>query len=99
MPNINESASYINQARTKALMSKWSKRLAITEGALRKHNLPGMSLEKKAALAVTLENTQRVLEATQASNIGQYKRFALDLVQSVVPNLLAYDLFSVGFAA
>ena len=58
-----------------------------------------LSFEKKAALVNTLENTHQRLkamtEATNPSSIGQYKRYALDIVTSVVPNLIAFDCYAV----
>lgn len=84
-----------NIAKMNALSAKWNQRVAITEGILRKAKQPNLSIEKRNTLVQCLENTQRVLESVQPSNIGQFKRFALDIVQSVVPNLIAYDLFSV----
>lgn len=80
-------------AKTNYLIKRWDKRIRATESALGK-----LSLEKKATLAVTLENTNRILklkESTQPGQIGQYKRYALDIVNAVVPNLIAYDICSV----
>lgn len=42
-----------------------------------------MTLEKRSVLANTLENTYdhiRAVEATNPGAIGQYKRYALDIV-------------------
>lgn len=80
-------------AKTQFLINKWNRRLAKTESVVGK-----MNTEKKAALAVSLENTAnrlKVMEATQPGHIGQYKRYALDIVNAVVPNLIAYDICSV----
>lgn len=46
-----------------------------------------LSYEKRAVLANTLENTAdsiRMMEAVNPSAIGQYKRYALDIVTSVI---------------
>lgn len=61
--------------------------------------------ERQLATALCLENTRRQIRAveslsfgvgaTQPSNIGQYKRFALDMVATLIPNLIAPDLVSV----
>jgi hypothetical protein len=53
------SENMIN-ARTKFAINKWGKRISATESVL-----GPMSMEKKAALAVSLSNTQNLLEATQ----------------------------------
>ena len=53
-----------------------------------------LTLEKKTALATCLENTRQILEsATNVSNIPS-KTFFLDMITSVVPNLIASDLVS-----
>lgn len=83
--------SYLTEAKTTGLINKWNKRISLVESVQK----TPLTLEKKAALATTLENTKHLLEATQSRDIGQYKRFALDLVGAVVPNLISYDLVSV----
>lgn len=92
---LNESG-YLSQPRTKILCEKWSKRIDIVE------QVKGTSLDlsRKAALAKILENTEGFIryqlnEATQSSDIGQYKRFALDIITAAMPNLIAYDVVSV----
>lgn len=70
-------------AKTEFLIKKWGRRIAATESVMGK-----MNVERKAALAVSLENTAhrlRVMETTQPGSIGQYKRYALDIVNAVVP--------------
>lgn len=77
---------YWNQ-KTKYLISKWNKRIQMVERAKGE----ALSYEKRAVLANTLENTAdsiRMMEAVNPSAIGQYKRYALDIVTSVVPNLI-----------
>lgn len=64
------NSGYLSQPKTQALIGKWNDRIRITEGLITKNTHKPMSLDKKAALAVTLNNTQRLLESTQASNIG-----------------------------
>lgn len=83
----------IMSARTAMLIKKWDKRIKATESVI-----GPMNTERKSALAMTLENTHqrlRLAEATQPGHIGQYKRYALDIVNAVVPNLIAYDICSV----
>lgn len=81
----------INSPKNQLLLKKWAKRIAITESVHGKK----LSLERKLALANSLENTNQLIlqkEATQPGNIGQYKRYALDIVNAVVPNLIAPEL-------
>lgn len=63
-----------------------------------------MNFERRLATAQCLENTRRQIkamealsmgQATQPSSVGQYKRFAMDMVATLVPNLIAPDLVSV----
>lgn len=92
MSNINEVTRIYPKA-TK-LIEGWNKRISIVEN---KTKTP-LSFEKKLVLAQTLENTKRAIniaEATQASDIGQYKRFALDVTTAAMVNLIAYDIVSV----
>lgn len=70
------SSNDMISANTKYLISKWGKRITATESVI-----GSMGMEKRAALAVSLENTNRLLEATQPGQIGQYKRYALDIVK------------------
>lgn len=71
------------------------KRITMTEKATGK----ALSIDRKNALAATLENTKNLLEATQVTSIGgsagSYKRWALDIVNAMVPNTIMYDLVSV----
>ena len=71
-------ANIMNQ-KTKYLIKKWGKRIGMVE----KVNGKAMSYERRAALANALESTQdriRAVEATNPGSIGQYKRYALDIV-------------------
>lgn len=86
-------ANIMNQ-KTKYLISKWGKRINLVEKAQGQV----LSYEKRAALANALENTQDRIYATEATNpgsIGQYKRYALDIVTATVPNLIAFDVMAV----
>lgn len=87
------SSNYMNQ-KTKYLIGKWGKRIALAE----KVQGVKMSYEKKAALANILENTSdriRAVEATNPGSIGQYKKYALDVVTAAIPNTIAFDLVAV----
>lgn len=80
--------------KTKYLLGRWNKRVAMVEKAQGKN----LTFEQKACLVNALENTHqrmRAMEATNPSAIGQYKRYALDIVTSVVPNLIAFDIYAV----
>jgi len=64
-----DKTSIITQPKTKFLINKWDKRIKMVESVQGKP----LSLEKKAALASTLENTQqmiRLTEATQSTDIA-----------------------------
>lgn len=85
-------------AKNAMLINKWKSRINLSEGIQKKNSKKPFTLEQKVALAVTLENTNqrlKLIESTNPSAIGQYKRYALDIVNAVVPNLIAYDLCSV----
>lgn len=97
MANLNENATYLSQPKNKVLVEKvWKTRLDAIESATGK-----MGMEKKVATAIALENTREAIRymesvnATQSADIGAYKRYALDIVGAVVPNLIAYDIASV----
>jgi hypothetical protein len=94
---LNENCGYISQPKVQMLMENvWKKRLDIIESAVGE-----LSDERKAATAVCLENTKELIRhqesigATQSRDIGQFKRFALDMIGAIVPNLLTYDIASV----
>lgn len=86
-------ANLINQ-RSQYLISKYAKRIAMVEKVQGKP----MTFEKKVALAHCLENTSsriKAMEATNPAQIGQYKRYALDILTASVPNLIAFDVVAV----
>ena len=102
MASLNESL-YSTPAAKRALKLH-ANRIAIAESARKAAGKAGMTYEQKLATAVTLDNTQRQLKvmeslnyggATQPSSIGQYKRFALDMVATLVPSLIAPEVVSV----
>lgn len=101
MATMNESV--FNTPRAKLLMKKYGNRLNLAE-SVRKEKGQVMDFERKLATAQCLENTARQLKvmesldfagATQPASIGQYKRYAMDMVTTVVSNLIAYDCVSV----
>jgi len=61
------------------LIARWSPKINLVEKA----RGGALSFEKRAALAIALENTTqkiRAMEATNPGSIGQYKRFAVDII-------------------
>lgn len=65
--------------------------------------LPKVSDVTLTSIAHMLENTDKAIEkfsgrideATQASNIGDFRRFAFPIITAVYPNLIANDLISI----
>lgn len=95
--NLTESG-YLAQPETKRLCERWANRISLVQEKYFKGE--DMGLERKAALAKQLENTQKFIkyqlsEGIQSVDIGQYKRFALDMVTAVVSNLIAPEIVSV----
>ena len=90
---VNIMATIMNQ-KTKYLINKWGKRISTVE----KVNKAPLTFEKKAALASSLESCAdriRAVEAVNPGSIGQYKRYALDIITAAVPNLIAFDVMAV----
>lgn len=99
--NSRESAmTQFNQLYENApiVASKWKKELnSINEAFDGK-----LDYQKQIATAILLENTNNHLnklnymtEATQPSDVGFFKNYAINLLSAVMPNLLAQDLVSV----
>lgn len=91
MGKINNSAV---RAKQQVLAEKWSGRIGAVEKAQGDH----MKFEDKGTLAQVLENTataydsrKMLNESTDAGATDGIKRFAMDLVTTVVPNLVAND--------
>lgn len=82
----------LNTPQNRINIQKHAGRLALAE-KVQKAVGKTMTLEKKTCLANCLENTRAILEATNSSNIPS-KTFFLDMITSVVPNLIASDLVS-----
>lgn len=67
---------------TSALNKKWAKTLNLVESVKGEK----LSAEKTSALVHALENTSRRVaykESTNPGSIGQYKKYAVDLVTAV----------------
>lgn len=100
MATMNESV--FNTPAAKRALKLHEARITAAENVRKKRGLD-TNFEKKLATAVCLENTRRQIRAmealsgsaTQPSSVGQYKRFAMDMVATLVPNMIASDLVSV----
>lgn len=98
MSKIQEAVS--SYSRTNApLVNKWGKRLDEVNKIL-KEDGRSMSLEAQITLAKCLENTQNRInyelrESTQNTMVGPYKKYAMDVISGMVPNLIALDLVNV----
>lgn len=101
MASLNES--FYSTPQAKRALKMYENRIKIAESVRKQAGKPALSYEQKLATAVTLSNTARHLKAmesvnlgaTQPASIGQYKRFALDMVGTVMPSLIAPDLVGV----
>ena len=90
--SINAEALLRSNVNNQRNINKFAKRIAVAENVQKKMGKT-MSFEKKAALATMLENTQKILEATNSSNIPS-KTFFMDMITGVIPNLIASDIVS-----
>ena len=82
----------LNSNKNKTNIAKHAKRIQVAEIVQKKVGKT-MDLEKKVALATVLENTQKIMEATNSSNIPS-KTFFMDMITGVIPNLIASDIVS-----
>ena len=98
MPNIQEAYSSYTKSNA-PIVSKWGKRLDEVTKVLQEDGR-SLSLEAQITLAKCLENTQarinyELRESTQNTMVGPYKKYALDVISGMVPNLIALDLVNV----
>ena len=85
------------------LLESYKGRLAVSESYYAKsHNGEKLSNNKKLVVAKLLENTNKFLNeafensvGTQRSDMGLFRKFALNLTTVSVPNLIAFDLVIV----
>lgn len=85
------------------LLEAYKKRLSISEKVYSKaHGGENLSDTRKMTTAVLLNNTAKFLNesfsnsvGTQRSDLGEFKKFCLNLVTVAVPNLIANDLVIV----
>ena len=87
----------------KSLFEAYKNRLAVADTVYSKsHNGEKMSNNRRLVTAKVLENTNKFLNeafdqsvGTQRSDMGLYKKFALNLTTVALPNLIAHDLVIV----
>lgn len=85
------------------LLEAYKKRLNVAERYYSKsHNGEALGESKKLIIAKTLESTNKFLNeafdnsvGTQRSDMGMFKKFAMNLVNCALPNLIAFDLVIV----
>jgi hypothetical protein len=84
------------------LLEKYKNRMSVAESVYRKANGTGMDMNRKLVIAKALENTEKFLNeafdnstGTQRSDMGMYKKFALNLVNVALPQLIAPELVIV----
>lgn len=88
---------------TKTLFEAYKNRLAVSESVYGKmHNGEKMSNSRKLATAKCLENVNKFMNeafdqsvGTQRSDMGMFKKFALNLTTVALPNLISHDLVIV----
>lgn len=88
----------------KNLLEAYSNRIKIAESVYSQtHNGQKMSNIKKLTVATCLNNVSRFMNeafdssaATQRADMGNWKRFCLNLTNVSLPNLIAFDLVMVN---
>lgn len=97
--NINEAAqNYILEGS--AVVKKYSKILTEVNHQLERSSRAPLNMETQTALAKLLNNTQdrinyELRESTQNTMVGPYKRYAMDIIAGLIPNLIATDIVSL----
>lgn len=92
MAKTMTAEAILNSSINKQNLARHAKRIAVAESVQKKFGKT-MDLEKKVALATCLENTRKIMEATNSANIPS-KTFFMDMITGVVPNLIASDIVS-----
>lgn len=100
MPTSLQEATSAYLLEGSQKVKKWGKTLNEVNTLLKEEGRKPMGLEQQTALAKVLENTQgrinyELREATQNTMVGPYKRYALDIITGMFPNLIAMDLVNV----
>lgn len=86
------------------LLEQYGKRLQVSEAVYKKSHLgESMDKQRKLVVATCLNNTSKFLneafqasEGTQRSNMGEFKKFCLNLVTVALPNLIANEIVMVS---
>lgn len=86
-----------------ALFEAYKTRISIAESVYsRSHNGDKLDNNRKLVLATVLKNTNNLLNeaftsanATQRADMGEFKKFCLNLTTVALPNLIANDLVIV----
>lgn len=92
MAKTISTEAMLNTPQNLLNLKKYDKNIRIAENVQKKVGRT-MGFEKKVALATMLENTRKIMEATNSSNIPS-KTFFMDMITAVVPNLIASDIVS-----
>ena len=97
--SINEAQRML-EIQNRGVIGKWAHKINEANAAFTKAGYSKMNFNKEMVLARILENTQdrinyALKEATQNSMIGPYKRYAIDILTAMVPNLIAFDTVAV----
>lgn len=88
---------------TKTLFEAYKNRLSVADTVYRKmHSGESMNNNRKLVTAKCLENVNRFMNeafdqsvGTQRSDMGMFKKFAMNLTTVALPNLIAHDLVIV----
>lgn len=86
-----------------SLLETYSKRLTVSESVFSKaHGGEQLDNHRKMAVAMVLNNTNRFMNeafansvGTQRADLGEFKKFTLNLTTVALPNLIAMDLVIV----
>jgi hypothetical protein len=86
-----------------SLLETYSKRLQVSESVFSKaHGGETLDNHRKMAVAMVLNNTNRFMNeafassvGTQRADLGEFKKFTLNLTTVALPNLIAMDLVIV----
>lgn len=98
MASMNESL--FNTPAAKRALKLHESRINLIKEARTKSHLGDTSYERELAAATMLENTRRHIKAmegvgaTQPSSVGQYKRYAMDMVTTLAATLIAPEIVS-----
>ena len=97
MAKTISAEAILNTPQNQLNLKKYAQRIKIAESVQKKSG-KSFGFEQKVALATMLENTRKIMEAagqgaTNSSNIPS-KKFFMDMVTAVVPNLIASDIVS-----